>query len=129
MIKRIAVEYAEGIWNQKNLEFIPKFLDKEIIIHSLHGDFRGQKAMQEVVEAWLHGFPDLEVENERVISEDDTVMIQWKAKGTHLGEFKGNSASGKKIMYGGVTIYRLKNAKIIEYWAYVDLQHLMNQIL
>ena len=84
--------------------------------------------MQEVVQAWLKGFPDLSVKNELVISENDLVSIQWRAKGTHRGEFKGKSPTGKPVSYSGVTVYRIKNGQIIEYWAYLDMQHLFSQI-
>ena len=47
------------------------------------GIITGTKAMKEVVQTWLKGFPDLIVENDIVISENDLVSIQWRAKGTH----------------------------------------------
>lgn len=66
--------------------------------------------------------------NELIISENDLVSIQWNAKGTHRGEFKGRKPKGKSVSYSGVTIYRIKNGKIVEYWAYLDMQHLLSQI-
>ena len=41
------------------------------------------KAMKEVVQAWLKGFPDIHVDNDIIISENDLVSIQWRVKGTH----------------------------------------------
>lgn len=107
---------------------LDELLDPSVIIHSLLGDFKGPKAMKEVVQAWLKGFPDLQVQNEIAISENDLVSIQWKAKGTHRGEFKGRKPTGKPVSYNGVTVYRIKKGKIVEYWAYIDMQHLLNQI-
>lgn len=81
-----------------------------------------------MVQAWLKGFPDLSVKNELIISENDLVSIQWSAKGTHKGEFKGKKPTGKPVAYSGVTVYRIRNSQIIEYWAYLDMQYLLSQI-
>lgn len=127
-VRDVAEEYANKIWNQKEISTIDRLVHKDILIHSLLGDFRGTQAMKEVVQAWLKGFPDLLVKNELIISENDLVSIQWSAKGTHKGEFKGRKATGKPVSYYGVTVYRINNGQIIEYWAYLDMQHLLSQI-
>jgi len=126
--KEVAEEYANKIWNQKEISAIDRLVHKDVLIHSLLGDFRGAQAVKEVVQAWLKGFPDLSVKNELIIFENDLVSIQWSAKGTHKGEFKGKKPSGKPVSYSGVTVYRIKNGQIIEYWAYLDMQHLFSQI-
>ena len=127
-IKKIAEGYANKVWNDKNLIAIDEFVHHEIVIHSLLGDFYGSEALKNVVKAWLHGFPDLCVLNDCVTSKNDRVIIQWRATGTHSGEFKGRPPTGKKIAYSGVTAYRIQNNKIVEYWAYLDMQHLLSQI-
>lgn len=127
-IKEVAEEYANKIWNQKEIATIDELVRKDVLIHSLIGDFRGIQGMKEVVQAWLKGFPDLFVKNELIISENDLVSIQWSAKGTHKGEFKGIKATGKPVSYNGVTVYRITNSQIVEYWAYLDMQHLIDQI-
>lgn len=127
-IKKIAEEYANKIWNDKDISTIDKLVHQNVVIHSLLGDFHGTKAMKDIVQAWLKGFPDLQVYNDIVISENDIVSIQWRANGTHQGEFKGRQPTGKPVSYSGVTVYRIKNNQIIEYWAYLDMQHLLGQI-
>lgn len=127
-VKEIAEEYANRIWNQKEINTIDQLVHKDVLIHSLLGDFRGAQAMKEVVQAWIKGFPDLSVKNELIISENDLVSIQWSAKGTHKGEFKSKKPTGKPVSYSGVTVYRIKNDQIVEYWAYLDMQHLISQI-
>lgn len=127
-LKSIAEEYAERIWNQKDLTAISDLLNPQIVIHSLLGDYHGHRPMEDVVNVWLKGFPDLTVKNHSTICEQDLVVIQWRAKGTHQGEFKGIPPSHRPVSYEGVTHYRIKDNKITEYWAYLDMQHLLNQI-
>lgn len=127
-IKAIAEEYANKIWNDKDINTVDKLVHQNVVIHSPLGNFHGTKAMKDVVQVWLKGFPDLQVYNDIVISENDIVSIQWRAQGTHQGEFKGRQPTGNAISYSGVTVYRIKNNQIIEYWAYLDMQHLLGQI-
>mgnify|MGYP000535288147 CR=1 FL=1 len=127
-VKEIAEKYAHEVWNEKKLSAIDQFIDKDVVIHSLLGDYHGQEAMKDVVRAWLTGLPDMIVTNDAVLVDKDVVTIQWHAKGTHAGIFKGINPTGKKVSYSGVTIYRIKDDKIIEYWAYLDMQTLINQI-
>lgn len=127
-VKQIAESYAHRVWDNKDLQAIDELLHEECIIHSLLGSFHGKEHMKNVVQAWLTAFPDLTVTNISVISENDLAMIQWKANGTHRGEFKGIEPTGKPIHYQGVTIYRIFEAKIKEYWAYLDMQHIIKQI-
>ncbi|MBA3604136.1 MAG: ester cyclase [Parachlamydiaceae bacterium] len=126
--KSIAEEYAHRIWNKKDMSVIDDLLHPKIVIHSLLGDYQGTEPMKKVVEAWLNAFPDLVVKNNSVICEQDLVVIQWQAQGTHLWEFKGIQATGLPVAYEGVTIYKICTSKIIEYWAYLDMQHLLHQI-
>ena len=84
--------------------------------------------MKKIVQSWLTGFPDLVVKNTAIICENDLVVIHWHARGSHQGEFKGIKPTGKTVDYAGATIYRIQEEKIIEYWAYVDMQHLLMQI-
>lgn len=126
--KEIAEAYANQVWNEKDTSAIDRFIHQEAVIHSLLGDYHGTKAMKEVVQAWLKGFPDLRVDNDIIISENDLVSIQWRASGTHRGEFKGKKPTENPVAYSGVTVYRIKEGKIIEYWAYLDMQHLLSQI-
>lgn len=126
-IKIVAEEYANRIWNKKDLKAIDELLDVKIVIHSLLGDFKGTNAMQKIVQSWLTGFPDLHVDNMAVVCENDRVFIQWKAHGTHTGAFKGIAPTGRKVNYEGVTIYRINMGKIVEYWAYTDMLHLIEQ--
>lgn len=127
-IRNIAIDYADCIWNKKDLSFLTKFLDEKIVIHSLLGDFHGPESMKKVVQTWLTGFPNLSVKNSSVICENDLVVLHWHAQGTHQGEFKGIQPTGRPVVYAGTTIYRIRENKIVEYWAYLDMQHLLKQI-
>jgi predicted ester cyclase len=113
--KSVVEEYAHRVWDDKDLKAIDDLVDSDAVIHSLLGDFHGPGSMKTVVQAWLKGFPDLNASNDHVICENDLVSIQWRANGTHLGEFKGRNPTKKTVSYDGATVYRIKDGKIVEY--------------
>ena len=128
LVKEVAEHFTHTLWNEKDTSVIDSVMHRDVIIHSLLGDYRGHKAMKEVALTWLNAFPDLIVVNERIISENEYTSIQWKAYGTHLGVFKGVVPCGKKIQYEGVTLYKIQDGKITQYFAYIDMHHLLTQI-
>lgn len=126
--KAIAETYMHRVWNEKDLGAIDEFFDESCTIHSLLGDFHGKDPMKQVVQAWLTAFPDLAVKNSSILADGDLTAVQWQASGTHQGIFKGIPPTGKPVAYSGVSFYRIHEGKIREYWAYLDMQHLFNQL-
>lgn len=127
-VKAVAKEYADRVWGKKDLHAIDELVDSNVIIHSLLGNYQGLDSMKKIVQSWQAGFPDLKVETIAVACENDRVFIQWKAKATHTGVFKGIAPTSRAVNYEGVSIYRVNMGKIIEYWAYVDMLHIIEQL-
>jgi predicted SnoaL-like aldol condensation-catalyzing enzyme len=61
----------------------------------------------------LRRFPDLHVEIEDMIAEDDKVAVRnhWTAT---------DAVSGEKLQFRGIVIWRVANRKIVEGWAYLE---------
>lgn len=117
-VRFIAEDFAERVWNQKDLTAIGEYMDESTIIHTHLKDYHGKQRMEDVASAWTVAFPDLRIENENIISENDLVSIQWHAHGTHLGVYREMNPTGNPVTCHGVTVYRIRNGKIIEYWSY-----------
>ena len=73
-------------------------------------------------------FPDLEMTIERQIAEGPWVATQVTYRGTHLGDFVGIPATGRRIEYAGTAMDRLENGKVMEMWHTVNMHLLMRQI-
>jgi predicted ester cyclase len=68
----------------------------------------------------LTGFPDVQHTIEAVITDGDLVVIRYRATGTHEGEFQGYAATGKRVSWTGINIYRVECGRIAEIWSEVD---------
>ncbi|HXG36790.1 MAG TPA: ester cyclase, partial [Dehalococcoidia bacterium] len=84
--------------------------------------------IKRVVSLFRGAFPDIVYDIQQIISEGDKVMVHWKAQGTHQGEFRGVSPTGKRITYSGFDLYRMVNGKIVERWGQNDDLGLLEQL-
>lgn len=127
-LKTLAEQYNLALWNDKDLSAIDRFIDPDVVIHSPLADFSGAGHMKQVATIWLKAFPDLKISHELTLQDAGCVSIQWSAEGTHQGFFKGIAPTARRVHYKGVSIFRCSKGLAKEYWAYVDMQHLLDQI-
>lgn len=118
----------ERVWREKDLTAMDAYFDPNVVVHSPLGEFKGIQFIKEVFQKWLIAFPDLVVSEVQVIEQEDRIVRQWEARGTHQGAFKGISATGRPVNYSGATVYRIQEGKVVEYWAYVNVAHVLSQI-
>jgi steroid delta-isomerase-like uncharacterized protein len=73
-------------------------------------------------------FPDLEMTVEQQVAEGPWVATRVTYRGTHMGEFAGVPATGRRIEYSGTAMDRLENGKVVEMWHTVNMHLLLRQI-
>jgi steroid delta-isomerase-like uncharacterized protein len=72
--------------------------------------------------------PDSSWKIEELFAAGDKVVARWVYKGTHEGEFMGIPPTGNKVEFGGITITRIENGKIVEEREEGDMLGLMQQL-
>jgi predicted ester cyclase len=70
--------------------------------------------------ALFSGFPDLHVNIEHILAENNIVLVFPNFVGTHKGEFNGRPPTNKPVTIRSADLYRIENAKIVEHWDVVD---------
>lgn len=94
-----------------------------------HGNIdQGLDSYKNDVKELIASFPDAKWNIDEIITEDDKVVVRWHFIGTHANTYGRISASGKQITYGGITIFRLRENKIVEAWNTENLLSLYRQI-
>jgi predicted ester cyclase len=76
----------------------------------------------------LRAFPDATVEINEQLAERDLVATRKTVRGTHLGEIWGLPATGKRIAFEFIDIFRIKDGKLFEHWTSIDLAALRSQM-
>lgn len=73
-------------------------------------------------------FPDLKVQIQRQVAENDIVTTHKIFHTTHKGDFMGIPATGKNVTMEVMDIIRLKDGKFVEHWNVLDWQHVIGQL-
>ena len=116
--------YEEAI-NQRDPSACARLLTDDFVHNN---QFRGREGQQAAVDAFLGGFPDLEVHVLMTVAEDDKVAAHQKWRGTHEGEFMGVAASGNEVEFTSTAILLVHRDLIAQAWDEVDLFGLVVQL-
>jgi steroid delta-isomerase-like uncharacterized protein len=82
--------------------------------------FHGITALKRSLKDMRAAFPDLQIVVEELIAEDDRVVARCTYAGTHRGSFQRRAPTGRLLRWEGVTIYRIRDGKIVAEWAIWD---------
>lgn len=56
-----------------------------------------------------------------LVAEGDWVVLRWTNEGTHLGPWRDIPASGRRITWRGVNLYRFgEDGRVVETLAHID---------
>jgi predicted ester cyclase len=73
---------------------------------------------------WLktanHAFRDRIVVVEDMYSDGDLVSCRWSARLTQTTDFRGVEPQGQTMEFGGTSVFRFQDARIVETWDYED---------
>ena len=108
---------------------IDEVVEPDVVIRTpLPIDATGAQALKQVWAVLLRAFPDLHVAVEDVVAEGDKVVYRNTVTGTHQGEYRGISPTGKSITYNEIFIVRFAGGRIAEIWGVVDVFSQMRQL-
>ena len=119
--------------NAGDAEIVSKTIDEivapNVLFHApVPMDATGAQALKQVWTVLLRAFPDLHVAVEDVIAEGDKVVCRNTVTGTHRGEFRGLSPTGKSVRYSEIFIFRFVDGRIAEIWGVVDVLSQLRQL-
>lgn len=127
--KDVARRYVEVVWNEGHIEDMDEILTDHQVYHDPTGD--GEEPLsefKEFIQGYHQAFPDLQLDVDRYIAEDDYVAFWGRATGTHEGAFMGLEPTGNQIDIMGINIIRVENGKIAERWANFDIFGMLRQL-
>ncbi len=91
-----------------------------------HVSGRTGREVWDVVSGWLHdSFDDIEVDLHAIgMAEGGRVMIWMTTHATHVGSafpwMRGRPASGRRVAWSQLHVFRAKGGRLVEHWAVRD---------
>jgi predicted ester cyclase len=111
----------DELFHQRNLATVDDFIAPDIIYHSFPPTFpAGPDGFRFVYKLLCCTFPDHHIAINDIIAEGDKVVIRATFSGTQTGPLMGFPPTGKHCTQSQITIFRLSNGKVIEYWFNAD---------
>jgi steroid delta-isomerase-like uncharacterized protein len=129
--KALVVRFYEEVWARGNVAFAHEVFADDYVRHDLRPTDppRGAGGQAMIAEQFRSAFPDLEWHVDLVLGEDDLVAARWTAGGTHSGAWGDVDATGRRVSFSGVNIFRFGvDGKVVEIWNHRDDLGLMNQL-
>lgn len=119
--------WTEDFWNKQNIAVYDNYFTADFIIHHADGD-QNREQDKKMCQAFFTAFPDMHFTLDDLVAEGDKVAMIWNANCTHKGEFMGIPATGNRIEFKGIDVFRIANGKIAEIWASMDKLGMMQQL-
>lgn len=129
--KAFVLRWFEEVWNQGREDLIDEMRAPGAVATGLGespAESRGTDAFKTFYRNLRAALPDLHVTVEDVLAEGDKVAARITLEGTHIGDALGVPPTGNRVRYGGITIARIAEAKIVEAWNNLDQLGLLQQI-
>jgi steroid delta-isomerase-like uncharacterized protein len=128
--KDICRRFFDEVISQGDLSLVDEICAPDYRLHAtLSGsEAIDREALKELVASWRASFPDGTITLEDMVAEDDLVAARMLEQGTHLGEFRGISPTGRAVAYGSMTFLRVVDGRITDHWGLLDMPTLLEQI-
>jgi steroid delta-isomerase-like uncharacterized protein len=129
--KLLVTRWFEQVWNQKSEAAIDQMFYPDGKAHGFpdpESVLAGPEAFKAVHRSFCGAFPDLHVDIEDMVAEDDRVAVRWKVTMTHLGDHLGFPATGKSGVLNGSSFVIVKGDQILDGWNQMDLQALFQKL-
>ena len=120
--------YDEG-WNGNNLDVYDELVTDDFVDHqAIPGLPAGREGFKQLNVMFKSAFPDVWVDVDNIVAEDDKVACRWTSTGTHTGELFGIPATNRKVSVTATVWYRVENGRLAEGWINRDDVGLMRQL-
>lgn len=116
------------LWSKGDLTVIDASYATGFVGHFPGETVRGPAGIRSSVESHRRSFPDWTETVEDTIAEGDRVVTRFRSRGTNLGEFSGNPATGRRVEIDEVCIFRVVDGEIVEQWVFPDLSAMQRQL-
>ncbi len=126
--KELVKAFCEEVFVRHKLDSLDKFMRDDYIQHNPDAA-QGKAGFLEFFTVIFNALPDFKYTLRRIVAEGDMVWIYSTTTGTHTGgEWLGVKASGNKLDFNVVDMFRIQDGKIAEHWDVADTYSLFTQL-
>ena len=121
--------FVKTLQHDGELDRVGEFVLPGFVDHSLPpGLPEGEEGVRAILGLIRQAFPDHDANVLQMVAEGDLVATHKEFTGTHLGEFFGVPATGRRATIRVMDFVRYEDGRIAEHWNIVDVAGLMAQL-
>jgi predicted ester cyclase len=121
--KELIKSFIEEVFNKHNLAVIDNYHSANLT----NGSGKTSESFKKSLAALFSGFPDLHVNIEHILAENNFVLVFLNFSGTQKGQFERMPPTNKPVKIRSADLYRIRNSKIVEHRDVVDSLDLLKQ--
>jgi predicted ester cyclase len=95
---------------------------------SMHLPALDNDAWVAFLDTFLEGFPDLHLQVQDTVADEEMSAQRILFTGTHTGHFRGLPPTGRKVRFSGLEISRMVDGKAAEHWFQMDTLTMFQQL-
>ena len=120
--KAMARRWSEELWGKGNLAVADEIIAPDYVRHDPGDPFpaRGPEDVKRIVTMLRTMLPDLRIQIEAMVAEDDMVVSRYTTTATDTRGYMGKPPTGRTIRTSAMQMFRFGNGKIVESWAVRD---------
>ena len=110
-------------------ELLPELVSQSVVDHDpAPGQAPGPQGYAEFFQMLRTAFPDMKIEVDHLVADEDNVAFAYTLTGTHQGPFMGVQPTGRPVEVRGMQISRFDGGKMVERWGSSDELGILKQI-
>jgi len=124
-----AQQHLGELLEARAFDRFPEVWDENVIDHDpAPGQAPGLEGIVAFWTEFTAAFPDLALQPESLVADDDSVSVVLTITGTHDGEFQGHAPTGKSFTVRGIQVARFRDGRIVERWGATDEKGIADQL-
>lgn len=127
--KSIVLRFVDELINKGDPDIADELVSAGFIDHDAPADqVPGPAGVKATFARVRDVFADLRTSTEDVIAEGDRVAVRHRSRAIHIGRFLGFDGTRKPLHWTTISIYRLRDGRIVERWGFMDIRALQEQL-
>jgi predicted SnoaL-like aldol condensation-catalyzing enzyme len=126
--KDIVSRFYQDVFIRHDLSHVDEYMRDDYIQHNADCP-QGKDGFIEFFDVIFTAVPDFKYSLKNMVAEGDVVIAYSTTTGTHTGgDWLGQQATGRRLNFNVVDIFRLQDGKIAEHWDVADTFTFFSQL-
>jgi predicted ester cyclase len=122
-------EYTRRVFNAHDPDLASGYVTPDVKWHGgTLGTVEGAENLVGLLRGFIGALPDLNAQEQDIVAQGDMVAVRFVVEATHEGDLLGIAATGRRVRWDAVDVYRLSDGRITEEWAADDMAAILHQV-